>query len=106
MRVIPSQLHKALRISIFDREPPLQPPQDYSLILPRLPWVYAGFGWGSNAPAVRFPIAKSRSQPAIAWIHSLEDADEEVESWCRRYNGEKPHSAEGNLSQTEELKNP
>ena len=32
---------------------------------------------------------------------SLEDAEEKVESWRRHYNGERPHSALGNLSPRE-----
>ena len=32
------------------------------------------------------------------WFLSLEDAEEKVESWRRYYNGERPHSALGNLS--------
>ncbi len=42
MREILSQFQKALRIPIliFDRAPSLQRPLEYSLILPRLPWVY------------------------------------------------------------------
>ena len=32
------------------------------------------------------------------WYLSLEDAAEKVESWRRHYNGERPHSALGNLS--------
>ena len=35
------------------------------------------------------------------WFLSLEDADEKVESWRRYYNGERPHSALGNLSPRE-----
>ena len=29
---------------------------------------------------------------------SLEDAREKIEGWHRRYNGERPHSAMGNLA--------
>ena len=32
------------------------------------------------------------------WFLSLEDAEEKVETWRRHYNGERPHSALGNLS--------
>ena len=32
------------------------------------------------------------------WFLSLEDAAERVESWRSHYNGERPHSALGNLS--------
>ena len=32
------------------------------------------------------------------WFLSLEDAVEKVESWRRHYNGERPHSALGDLS--------
>ena len=35
------------------------------------------------------------------WFLSLVDAQEKVESWQRHYNGEKPHSAFGNLSPRE-----
>ena len=35
------------------------------------------------------------------WFLSLEDAREKVESWRRHYNGERPHSALGNLSPRE-----
>ena len=35
------------------------------------------------------------------WFLSLEDAEEKVESWRRHYNGERPHSALGNLSPRE-----
>ena len=35
------------------------------------------------------------------WFLFLEDAAEKVESWRRHYNGERPHSALGNLSQRE-----
>ena len=35
------------------------------------------------------------------WFLSLEDAEEKVESWRRYYNGERPHSALGNLSPRE-----
>ena len=35
------------------------------------------------------------------WFLSLEDAEEKVESWRRYYNGERPHSALGNLSPPE-----
>ena len=35
------------------------------------------------------------------WFLSLEDASEKVESWRRHYNGERPHSALGNLSPRE-----
>ena len=35
------------------------------------------------------------------WFLSLEDAEEKVESWRRHYNGERPHSALGNLSPKE-----
>ena len=35
------------------------------------------------------------------WFLSLEDAKEEVESWRNHYNGERPHSALGNLSPRE-----
>ena len=35
------------------------------------------------------------------WFLSLEDAEEKVESWRRYYNGERPHSALGNLSARE-----
>ena len=31
------------------------------------------------------------------WFLSLEDAEEKVESWRKRYNGERPHSALDNL---------
>ena len=31
------------------------------------------------------------------WFLSLEDAEEKVESWRKHYNGERPHSALGNL---------
>ena len=32
------------------------------------------------------------------WFLSLEDAEEKVKTWRRHYNGERPHSALGNLS--------
>lgn len=32
------------------------------------------------------------------WFLSLEDAQEKAESWRKHYNGERPHSALGNLS--------
>ena len=32
------------------------------------------------------------------WLLPLEDATEKAESWRRHYNGERPHSALGNLS--------
>ncbi len=35
------------------------------------------------------------------WFLSLEDAEEKVESWRKHYNGERPHSALGNLSPRE-----
>ena len=35
------------------------------------------------------------------WFLPLEDAEEKVESWRRYYNGERPHSALGNLSPRE-----
>ena len=35
------------------------------------------------------------------WFQSLEDAEEQVESWRKHYNGERPHSALGNLSPRE-----
>ena len=35
------------------------------------------------------------------WFLSLEDAVEKVESWRNHYNGERPHSALGNLSPRE-----
>ncbi len=35
------------------------------------------------------------------WFLSLEDAEEKVESWRTHYNGERPHSALGNLSPRE-----
>jgi len=35
------------------------------------------------------------------WFLSLEDARENVESWRNHYNGERPHSALGNLSPRE-----
>ena len=35
------------------------------------------------------------------WFLSLEDAEEKVESWRRHYNGDRPHSALGNLSPRE-----
>lgn len=35
------------------------------------------------------------------WFLSLKDAVEKVESWRRHYNGERPHSALGNLSPRE-----
>ena len=35
------------------------------------------------------------------WFLFLEDAAEKVESWRRHYNGERPHSALGNLSPRE-----
>ena len=35
------------------------------------------------------------------WFLSLEDAEEKVESWRRYYNGERPHSALGNMSPRE-----
>ena len=35
------------------------------------------------------------------WFLSLEDAEEKVESWRRYYNGDRPHSALGNLSPRE-----
>ena len=35
------------------------------------------------------------------WFLSLEDAEEKVGSWRRHYNGERPHSALGNLSPRE-----
>ena len=35
------------------------------------------------------------------WFLSLEDAVDKVESWRRHYNGERPHSALGNLSPRE-----
>ena len=35
------------------------------------------------------------------WFLSLEDAEEKVESWRSYYNGERPHSALGNLSPRE-----
>ena len=33
-----------------------------------------------------------------SWFLSLEDAREKIEGWRRRYNGERPHSALGNLA--------
>ena len=35
------------------------------------------------------------------WFLALEDAEENVETWRRHYNGERPHSALGNLSPRE-----
>ena len=35
------------------------------------------------------------------WFLSLEDAEEKVEIWRKHYNGERPHSALGNLSPRE-----
>ena len=35
------------------------------------------------------------------WFLSLADAEEKVETWRRYYNGERPHSALGNLSPRE-----
>ena len=35
------------------------------------------------------------------WFLSLEDAEDKVESWRRHYNGERPHSALGNLAPRE-----
>ncbi len=35
------------------------------------------------------------------WFPSLEDAKEKVETWRRHYNGERPHSALGNLTPRE-----
>ena len=35
------------------------------------------------------------------WSPSLEDAEEKVETWRSDYNGERPHSALGNLSPRE-----
>ena len=35
------------------------------------------------------------------WFLSLSDAEEKVETWRRHYNGERPHSALGNLSPRE-----
>ena len=35
------------------------------------------------------------------WFLSLEDAEEKVESWRWHYNGERPHSALGNLAPRE-----
>ena len=35
------------------------------------------------------------------WFLSLADAEGKVEFWRRRYNGERPHSAPGNLSSRE-----
>ena len=35
------------------------------------------------------------------WFLSLADAQEKVESWRRHYNGDRPHSALGNLSPRE-----
>ena len=35
------------------------------------------------------------------WFLSLDDAVENVESWRRHYNGERPHSTLGNLSPRE-----
>ena len=35
------------------------------------------------------------------WFLSLEDTEEKVETWRRHYNGERPHSALGNLSPRE-----
>ena len=35
------------------------------------------------------------------WFMSLVDAEEKAESWRRHYNGERTHSALGNLSQWE-----
>ena len=35
------------------------------------------------------------------WFLSLEDAVEKVESWRNHYNGDRPHSALGNLSPRE-----
>jgi putative transposase len=35
------------------------------------------------------------------WFLSLEDAREKVESWRRHYNGDRPHSALGNLAPRE-----
>ena len=35
------------------------------------------------------------------WFLSLADAEEKVESWRKHYNGERPHSALGNLSPRE-----
>ena len=35
------------------------------------------------------------------WFLSLEDAEEKVDPWRRHYNGERPHSALGNLSPRE-----
>ena len=34
------------------------------------------------------------------WLLFPDDAGEKVESWRRHYNGERPHSALGNLSPT------
>ena len=33
-----------------------------------------------------------------SWFLSLEDAREKIEEWRRHYNGERPHSALGNLT--------
>ena len=33
-----------------------------------------------------------------SWFLSLEDAREKIEEWRRHYNGERPHSALGNLA--------
>lgn len=35
------------------------------------------------------------------WFLSLDDARSKVESWRRHYNGERPHSALGNLAPRE-----
>src|SRR4030042_1925431 len=33
-----------------------------------------------------------------SWFLSLDDAREKVESWRKKYNGERPHAALGNLA--------
>ena len=37
----------------------------------------------------------------VNWFLSLDDAREKVESWRRHYNGDRPHSALGNLAPRE-----
>ncbi len=37
----------------------------------------------------------------VNWFLSLDDARQKVESWRRHYNGDRPHSALGNLAPRE-----
>ena len=51
-----------------------------------------------NAVIEAFKARLRAECPKESRFLSLEDAREKIEGWCRHYNGERPHSALGNLA--------